>query len=117
MLQLNPMQDVIEEIEDRYSDIPVSVYNLMNIAYLKAIAKEIGVLEIKDTGVQVLITFKDKSYLTSEMVKYILENYRKHIMFKMGDVPVLAYKSKDMNKKDMLDNLINIIKELSTLSK
>ncbi len=111
------MQDVIEEIEDRYSDIPLSVYNLMNIAYLKAIAKEIGVLEIKDTGVQVLITFKDKSYLTSEMVKYILENYRKQIMFKMGDVPVLAYKSKDMNKKDMLDNLINIIKELSTLSK
>ena len=111
------MQDVIEEIEDRYSDIPKSVYNLINIAYLKAIAKEIGILEIKDTGLQVLITFKDKSYLTSDMVKYILENYKKQITFKMGDVPVLVYKSKDINKKDLLNNLIDIINDLSTTSK
>jgi len=111
------MLDVIEEIEDRYSNIPNSVYNLMNIAYLKAIAREIGVLEIKDTGIQVQITFKDKSYLTSEMVKYILDNYKRQITFKMGDVPVLVYKSKDMNKKELLDKLINIIKDLSTKSK
>ena len=87
------------------------------IAYLKAIAKEIGILEIKDTGLQVLITFKDKSYLTSDMVKYILENYKKQITFKMGDVPVLVYKSKDINKKDLLNNLIDIINDLSTTSK
>ncbi|HCO74859.1 MAG TPA: transcription-repair coupling factor [Clostridium sp.] len=111
------MLDVIEEIEDRYSNIPDSVYNLMNIAYLKAIAREIGVLEIKDTGIQVQITFKDKSYLTSDMVKYILDNYKRQITFKMGDVPVLVYKSKDINKKELLDVLINIIKDLSTMSK
>ena len=111
------MLDVIEEIEDRYSNIPNSIYNLMDIAYLKAIARESGVLEIKDTGIQVLITFKDKSYLTSEMVKYILDNYKKQITFKMGDVPVLVYKSKDMNKKELLDKLINIIKDLSTIGK
>ncbi len=110
------MQDVIEEIEDRYSDIPASIYNLMNIAYLKAMAKNIGVIEIKDTGVQVLITFKEKAYLTAEMVRHILENYRNKITFKMGEVPALAYRSKDMNKKDVLDDLINIIKDLSTLS-
>lgn len=111
------MLDVIEEIEDRYSNIPNSVYNLIHIAYLKAIARDIGVVEIKDTGIQVLITFKDKSYLSSNMVKYILENYRKKIMFKMGDIPVLVYKSKDMNKKDVLNSLIEIIKDLSTISK
>jgi len=111
------MLEVIEEIEDRYSNIPESVYNLMNIAYLKAIAREIGVLEIKDTGIQVQITFKDKSYLTSEMVKYILDNYKRQITFKMGDVPVLVYNSKDINKKELLDILINIIKDLSTMSK
>ena len=111
------MLDVIEEIEDRYSNIPNSIYNLIHIAYLKAIARDIGVVEIKDTGIQVLITFKDKSYLSSNMVKYILEHYKKKIMFKMGDIPVLVYKSKDMNKKDVLDNLIEIIKDLSTISK
>jgi len=111
------MLGVIEEIEDRYSNIPDSVYNLMNIAYLKAIAREVGVLEIKDTGIQVQITFKDKSYLTSDMVKYILDNYKRQITFKMGDVPVLVYKSKDINKKELLDILINIIKDLSTMSK
>jgi len=35
----------------------------------------------------------------------------------MGDVPVLVYKSKDINKKELLDILINIIKDLSTMSK
>lgn len=111
------MLDVIEEIEDRYSNIPPSVYNLIHIAYLKALARDIGVVEIKDTGIQIIITFKDKSYLTSEMVRYILENHKKKIMFKMGDSPAMAYKSKDILKKDVLDDLIKIIKELSTISK
>lgn len=111
------MLDVIEEIEDRYSNIPNCVYNLMNIAYLKAMASNIGIVEIKDTGIQVSITFKDKAYLTSNMVKYILENYKKKIMFKMGDIPVLMYKYKDMNKKDVLSELIDIIKNLSTMCK
>lgn len=111
------MLDVIEEIEDRYSNIPPSVYNLIHIAYLKALARDIGVVEIKDTGIQILITFKDKSYLTSEMVRYILEHHKKKIMFKMGESPAMAYKSKDISKKDVLDDLIKIIKELSTISK
>ncbi len=51
------------------------------------------------------------------MVKYILDNYKRQITFKMGDVPVLVYKSKDINKKELLDILINIIKDLSTMSK
>ncbi|MEG3042745.1 MAG: TRCF domain-containing protein, partial [Clostridium sp.] len=111
------MLDVIEEIEDRYSNIPDSVYNLMNIAYLKAIARDIGILEIKDTGVQARLTFQNKDYLTSNMVKHILENYRKQIIFNMGDAPVLIYKIKDVNKKELLDKLIEIIKDLSTISK
>ncbi|MEG1256925.1 transcription-repair coupling factor [Clostridium sp.] len=110
------MLEVTEELEDIYSDIPASIYNLMNIAYLKAMARDIGILEIKDTGNQVLIKFKDKSYLTSKMVKHILENYKRQINFKMGEVPILVYRSKDINKKELLDNLINIIKDLSTMS-
>jgi len=50
------------------------------------------------------------------MVKHILENYKRQITFKMGEVPVLVYKSKDVNKKELLDKLINIIKDLSTIS-
>ena len=50
--------DVQEELEDRYSNIPLSVQNLMDIAYIRSIAKELRIEEIKEKGEEILIQFQ-----------------------------------------------------------
>lgn len=41
------MFDIEEEIEDRYSDIPLPVRNLLYIAYIKSLGKKLGIVKIK----------------------------------------------------------------------
>lgn len=42
--------DVEEEIEDRFSNIPEPVRNLMHIAYIKALGEKLGVVKIKQNN-------------------------------------------------------------------
>ena len=51
--------DVKEELEDRYSDIPEPVYNLMDIAYIKSRAKLLSIEEIKETPKEVKFKFAE----------------------------------------------------------
>ena len=58
LLPLKVSDDYMEikrELEDRYSNIPDSVYNLMDIAYIKSIAKCLYIEEIKETAKEIKI--------------------------------------------------------------
>ncbi|ARC83607.1 transcription-repair coupling factor [Clostridium argentinense CDC 2741] len=104
------MMELQDEIEDRFSDIPPTVYNLMNIAYLRSMAKEIGIIEIKEVKNEILITFESKQNVSKNLITGLLDNYISKITFKMGEVPVIAYKIKEAKKEELLDNLIDLIK-------
>jgi transcription-repair coupling factor (superfamily II helicase) len=99
---LDDFMEVKEELEDRFSDIPASVYNLMNIAYIRSIAKNLGIVEIKERGVEVQFQFENKERLTDPLVKGVLSKYSKKIVFKFGDKPVIAYKVNDIKKDEIL---------------
>ena len=64
------IREIKEELEDRYSSIPEAVYNLMDIAYIKSLAKELLIEEIKEFKSEVRFKFP-KEY---KKVNYILFN-------------------------------------------
>jgi transcription-repair coupling factor (superfamily II helicase) len=107
------MMELQEELEDRFSDIPNTVYNLMNIAYLRTIARELGIIEIKEVNNDIIIIFENKGYLTPHLVRFILEKYKREIQFKMGDTPSMVYKAKGIKKEELLNTLINVSKEMN----
>ncbi|MGL4731756.1 MAG: transcription-repair coupling factor [Clostridium sp.] len=110
------MMELQEEIEDRFSDIPPTVYNLMNIAYLKFLAKELGIIEIKEVKKEVVLTFENKKYLTKNIVNGILEKYIKHVNFKMGETPGIAYKIVEDKKEKLLENLTKLVKFMKEMN-
>jgi len=107
------MMELQEELEDRFSDIPNTVYNLMNIAYLRTIARELGIIEIKEVNNDIVIIFENKGYLTPHLVRFILEKYKREIQFKMGDTPSMVYRAKGIKKEELLNTLINVSKEMN----
>ncbi|NLZ48351.1 MAG: transcription-repair coupling factor [Clostridiales bacterium] len=94
--------DVKDELEDRFSEIPQPVYNLMDIAYLRSLGKKLGIVEIKEKGNEVYFYFKDKDKLKDVMIRALMEKYSKKIVFKLGDRPAVAYKIQDVKKEDLL---------------
>jgi transcription-repair coupling factor (superfamily II helicase) len=107
--------DVKEELEDRFSEIPNSVYNLMNIAYIRSVAKRIGITEIKEKGNEVSFQFESKERLKDAIVRGILDKYSKKVTFKLGDKPVIAYKTADIKKEDFLGIFKDFIEYMEKL--
>ena len=111
------MMDMIEELVDRFSDIPVSVTNLMNIAYIRSLGKELGIEEIKDADNEILIKFEGKSRIDENIVKGILKNYSKQIFFKMGDKPIIVCKLANIKRENLLTFLKELLKFMSETKK
>ena len=63
------MFEIQEEIEDRFSDIPTSVANLMGIAYLRSISSQVGIIEIKEEKEEIILQFDSSERIGKELVK------------------------------------------------
>ena len=67
------MMDIQEELEDRFSDIPASVYNLMNIAYIRSIGKKLGIEEIKERKDEIIFKFESQGRIDENVIKGIIK--------------------------------------------
>lgn len=101
------LMDIQEELEDRFSDIPASVDNLMKIALLRSIANSIGIEEVKEKENEVTIKFENNEKFNSNFIKGILKNYSQYVVFSMGEKPIINFQIKDIKK----EFLVNILKE------
>ncbi|GIM30190.1 transcription-repair-coupling factor [Clostridium polyendosporum] len=112
---LEDYMDIKDELEDRYSDIPQPVYNLMDIAYIKSRGRILGIEDIKERGSEVTFEFQSRERVKQNLFKELLEKHKNNIIIKLGDKPAFVYKLKDIKKVDMLgvfkqllDSLIKI---------
>lgn len=103
------MMEIEEELEDRFSDIPASLQNLINIAYLKSVANKAGIEEIKEKGKEVLINFENKKWMNESLIKGIMKKYKNRVIFKFGEKPVLGYDLKNVKKEELINNLIELL--------
>ena len=110
---IDEYMDIKEELEDRYSDIPDPVYNLMDIAYIKSRAKILSIEEIKEVGYDIIFKLQSGNNDYEKMFKLIIEKYKDSIMLKFGEQPSFIFNAKDKNKdtilaffKEMLEYLI-----------
>lgn len=114
---LEDMQEVQDELIDRFSDIPLSVHNLIKIAYMRSIAKKLGLEDIKELREEVVLQFEGRERVNEKAIKGILGKYNKNIIFKFGtEKPTLGFKLRDVKKEEMLQNLINILEYMEQLS-
>jgi transcription-repair coupling factor (superfamily II helicase) len=96
------LMEVKEELEDRFAEIPQSVYNLMNIAYVRSLGKRLSIVEIKERANEVHFKFESRDRLTDKILKALMLKYSKRIVFKLGDKPAFVYKVQEAKKEDML---------------
>ncbi|MBX4266420.1 transcription-repair coupling factor [Clostridium estertheticum] len=112
---LEDMQEIQEEIEDRFSDIPSCVENLMNIAYLRCIAAKVGIIEIKEVKDEIILEFDRAERINKEVVKVLVSKYNRSIVFKLGNKPAFSYKFKNSIKEEVLTSLIEIVNRIKSI--
>ncbi|NLZ34299.1 MAG: transcription-repair coupling factor [Clostridiales bacterium] len=110
---IDDYMDIKEELEDRYSDIPEPVYNLMDIAYIKSKAKALSIEEIKEIEKEVRFIFKESVKNLNQIYKYLLENYKDLILLSFEEKPYFSIKTIEIKKDGILGFYKKILEDLT----
>ena len=103
--------DMLEELLDRFGEMPKAVLNLLAIARMKALAHRAYVTEIKQMGVDMRITLYEKARLDPAGIPEILAKYRRGLQFKAEQEPKFLLTPVG----NMLEALTEFLKELEKL--
>ena len=85
----NDASDVIDELIDRFGDMPKSVQGLIDIALVRSKAEKIGIYEIKQQPDYVLFYVKQ---MKTEAVAEIIDRMKGRAMLSAGSKPYIAVK-------------------------
>jgi len=96
--------EVIDEVQDRFGDLPDSVCNIIDIAIIKAYASDIGITEVAQKPSGVIFRFEPQKVDMSVIAALISENSGS-MMFSAGEKPYIMYKKVFKSSRETLDNI------------
>ncbi len=94
------IQNITDEIIDRYGQIPYEIENLLDITRIKSMAREKFVLKIAQKGDNIVYYF-DASRFNIDVVDKFMKLYRNRIKFSPAKEPYVTFKL--LNKKNTLE--------------
>ncbi len=107
------MSEITDELIDRFGDIPKATQNLLEIALIKSLARNIGICDIKELGDYLVLEF-DSERFRGEYLSYLVKNHAKNIVIGATAKPVIKYKIGDKNK--LFTNIKFVLHELNELN-
>ncbi|MEF9951514.1 MAG: transcription-repair coupling factor [Clostridium sp.] len=108
--------DIEDELIDRFSDIPKPCENLINIALLKALAKSMGVIGVKEVKKEIHINFTQGEYIMPENIRCLTSGMEVIASYPNMEKPVLAVKFKDNSEGKIVDNIMKVLNYLKDCS-
>ena len=95
------IQDVIDELIDRFGDIPQEIEKLMDITRIKQLAKIRGVEKITNRRDNIIFTF-DNELFDDSLVNDMLKKYGSRIRFSPSVKPVVTLKINKQGEEEIL---------------
>ena len=110
---INDFMEIKSELEDRYSSIPDSVYNLMDIAYIKSLCKGLYIEDIKEIAKELRFKFV-KGYKGFEGIySVLLKQYKDNVILYFGETPSFAIKLDNIKKETALEYYKKLLEDIS----
>lgn len=106
------MDDMIEELIDRFGDIPRKVQQLLNIAGLKALAHSAYVTVVEQKGEAYQFTMYEKAKVQPQKIPGLLQAYSGNLLFKADTPPYFLYQKKGRSGKEKDENVLELVKKV-----
>lgn len=108
------MEDMIEELIDRYGDIPKKAMKLLEVARLKALAHSVYVTAVEQKRERYTFTMYEKAKVNPERIPELISQYGGSLTFRAEEQPCFVYEEK-MRKKREKDVLKAVKKVLNSM--
>lgn len=107
--------DMEEEVIDRFGDIPKPLENLINIAYIKTIAKALRIVNIKQSGGDLTIQFKNGNDIDIEKLRLANVKMNGSVAFGSTKIPLIKIKMDGLKINDPIKVLKDFFKNFGGL--
>ncbi len=105
--------ELIDELIDRFGDIPREVENLMDVSLIKSIANKNNIKNIIQTGDKVRLDLVDDRNMTLTTIDELSREYGKSINFSLSKSPFIELKI----KSNILDSTKGLVEKIDSLKK
>lgn len=106
------MDDMMEELIDRFGDIPKKVQQLLQIANLKALAHSADVTAVEQKQGVLKITMYEKAKVNPQKIPALIASYRGNLVFKTENPPYFLYQKTGGNRKERSEDVLEVVKML-----
>lgn len=107
--------DVEDELVDRYGDVPAPVRNLMQIAYIKTLARTCGFVSIQEKNDAIILQYRAGARVNLGALSGLMEKYRRKLLFTASNTPYITYKINDIGRNDLLSNIKILLQDIIKL--
>ncbi len=104
------IQNVVDEIIDRYGNMPKELENLLDIARIKYLSKPHYITKIASKKNSVLFTFEPQKF-NIDIIK-LIEKYKTKIKFQPGLKPMITLDIENKTEKQILKETTKFLKQL-----
>ena len=108
----NEMEDMLEELIDRFGDVPKKVQQLLNVALLKALAHSAYVEAVEQKGETVKFVMYERAKVKVEKIPDLLEKYKGDLQFTVDTNPYFTYLKKGKSKKEKGEDILELVKNV-----
>jgi len=105
-------EDMLEELIDRFGDVPRKVQQLLEIALLKALAHSVYVTNVEQKGENIRFVMYERAQVHVEKIPLLLEKYKGDLKFTIETNPYFTYQKKGKNKKEKDEDVLELVKNI-----
>lgn len=103
--------EMLEELIDRFGELPKPVLNLLEIAHVKILAHDVFVSLVSQKGTTIRLEMYEKAKVKPERIPVVLEKYRNDLKFTLDAKPFFTYEKKTQKKNEPFE-VLEIVKKL-----
>ncbi len=104
------IQNVVDEIIDRFGNMPAELENLLDIARIKYLAKPFSISKIASKRTAVVFTFEQSKYEID--LQKLLKTYKNRIKFSPGIKTMITLEIGTTNERQILNDVTEFLKQL-----
>ena len=104
------IQNVIDEIIDRYGNIPQELENLIEVARIKQLAKAQNIIKVESKQSGILFTFDSSENIRYDITE-LVKKYGNQIKFSAGIKPMITYKTTNLKEKELIKKIKEFLQQ------
>ncbi len=103
------ISEMIDELIDRYGELPNETVNLIEVARIKILARKLQILSITQKMDSIVIKFNETEHNFIENVQKLIDIYKNKIFFSSGVSPYITLKLQSQKDSDILEDVYKLL--------